>query len=415
MYQVPLRKLGRLAARRWVADVTLAVFTVGFDAAVFGRSPQDDVAWTVFDVSRPWQVVVGLLAVPILSVRRRAPFVVCVALSSYAATQTILIGSRPLLSLLVALYAAAAASPAARGAAALGTVLAAHAITVAYESTVLSPGDTRLFSTVATGLAFALLDLGAWGFGRWAAATRARVGRLEAAQAALAAQAVADERLRIARELHDIVAHSVTVMVLHAAGAGRLVHAEPVLAGTAMKSVEDVGKQAMAELRRLLLVLRSVGDTTDDSAGTGEEPTWQGLCSLATIDVLARQIEAVGVSVHIENSGQIRPLDPSVDLAAYRVIQEALTNINRHAGRGSAARVHLLWRNDTLIIDVTDDGAGEASPLTRTPRAGFGLIGLSERVKLIGGQLSAGPLPDGGYRVSAELPARTVSRPAVPQ
>jgi signal transduction histidine kinase len=388
-----------------VKDVAIAVVAVGIDLALFTAEPRDNVAWTMFDASRTTQVAVGLLAMPVLCVRRRAPLTVCLVLSAYAAAQTFLIGSRPLASLLVALFTAAAHCSAPRALAALGAVLTAHGFTVAYESTVISARDRQVFFTAATASIFVMLDVGAWGFGRWAAATRTRVGLLEANRKELAARAVAGERLRIARELHDIVAHSVTVMVLHAAGARRLVGVEPELAGEAMRSVEDVGKQAMAELRRLLLVLRSVGAEAPEALNGDDDATPGGPYGVSTLDALARQVEAVGVKVRIDTSGTAGPLDPSIDRAAYRVVQEALTNVSRHSGPGSTTRVLLTWADDTLTIDVTDDGAGVPPRMTPTLSPGLGLIGLRERVNLVGGQLATGPRPEGGYRVSARLPA----------
>ena len=152
------------------------------------------------------------------------------------------------------------------------------------------------------------------------------------------------ERLRIARELHDIVAHAVTVMVVQAAGAGRLIDAEPSLARDAIRSVQEVGRQAMSELRRLFEVLRTVAD--DDGQDMHTE-----LDRFSTLDTLIDQVRAAGVQVQVVSTGLAGRVEPSVDLAAYRIIQEALTNITRHAGTGSAAQVRISWMPDRVQIE----------------------------------------------------------------
>lgn len=245
---------------------------------------------------------------------------------------------------------------------------------------------------------FTMLDLTAWFFGRWAAATNRRARELVETREAMAAEAVTAERLRIARELHDIVAHAVTVMVLQASGARRQLIRDPVIADAALQSVEVMGKQAMGELRRLLEVLRSVA-TTDDDVPRAQTPA-----RLANLDVLAKQAEAAGISVNVSLQDVVVPLDPSIEVAAYRVVQEALTNVTRHAGPGSHAEVVLLQCEGTLTIDVDNDHAGTVPSVTSTLSSGYGLVGLRERVKLMGGDISAGPREGGGYHVHATLP-----------
>ena len=216
---------------------------------------------------------------------------------------------------------------------------------------------------------------------------------------ALAAAAVDAERLRIARELHDIVAHAVTVMVLQSAGASRIAVKDPELAADAMRTVENTGKQAVAELRRLLEVLRA----EDAAQATPTMPsTVRDTSRLANLDDLVAQIRSIGINVAVEVTGTPCDLDPSVDLAAYRVIQEALTNVNKHAGAGAEARVQLSWQPAELIIEVMDDGQVKTG--IEHPASGYGLLGLAERVKLVGGRLESGPRPAGGFRVHAVLP-----------
>ena len=184
---------------------------------------------------------------------------------------------------------------------------------------------------------YLLADVATWGAGRWGASARARrtARRLEEQQTTLAAAAVDAERLRISHELHDIVAHAVTVMLLQAGGARAVLRGVDDQSATApaleaLDAVDVTGRQAVAELRRLLTVLRAEG-AESERAGVGPA------IGLAELDVLVERVRDTGVAVVVRTVGVRRPLDPSVDLSAYRVIQEALTNINKYAGPGGCA------------------------------------------------------------------------------
>ena len=159
----------------------------------------------------------------------------------------------------------------------------------------------------------------------------------------------------------------------------------------------------MGELRRLLEVLRSVADEVDAQepgpAATGDAP------GLSRVPALVQEIEATGVCVDLSTSGTAGPLDPSVDLTAYRIIQESLTNVTRHAGPGTTATVRCGWDDGSLVLDITDDGAGTPAHVTRGLSSGFGFVGLRERVKLVGGSLDVEPGAASGYHVHAVLPA----------
>ncbi|MFE5837765.1 sensor histidine kinase [Arthrobacter sp. NPDC056493] len=307
-------------------------------------------------------------------------------------------GSRPLLSLFVALYTAAALRPLQQCGWCLAATLGTHSLIALYES---SAALSSWASVIGVAAIFSMMDLAVWFFGRSAAATSRRARELVETWAAMAADAVASERLRIARELHDIVAHAVTVMVLQAAGARRQLTRDPELAEAALQSVEVVGKQAMGELRRLLEVLRSVADRDAPGAGTPE--------TLQNLETLVKQTEAAGVSVNLSMRGLAGQLDPSIEMAAYRVVQEALTNVTRHAGPGSHADVVLFKHEESLAIDVDNDQAGSVPSVTTELSSGYGLVGLRERVKLMGGELSVGPRDEGGYRVHATLPTAVPS------
>ena len=203
---------------------------------------------------------------------------------------------------------------------------------------------------------------------------------------------MAQERARIARELHDVVAHHVSVMVVQAAGARRVIEKDPALARDALEAVEQAGRTALDEMRRMLEVLRA------DEAGVGPQP------GLADLDRLVAQVRETGLPVELTFEGMDRPLPAGMDLAAYRIVQEALTNAVKHAGKATA-RVTVRHESEALDIEVTDDGRGAAAPLLAgAVEGGHGLIGMRERVALYSGELETGPVFPGGYRVHARFP-----------
>jgi signal transduction histidine kinase len=201
-------------------------------------------------------------------------------------------------------------------------------------------------------------------------------------------RAAAEEQARIARELHDVVAHNVSVMVLQAAGGREVIDADPRRAGEALAAIEAAGRDALAELRRLL------GVVGDGGAAMAPQP------GLSHLDALVAQVRAAGLEAELELEGDAYDVPAGVELSAYRVVQEALTNTLRHA---FARRVWVFVRRreHELEVEVLDDGAGP--PATATA-GGRGLVGMRERVALFGGDLEAGPRPDGGFRVRARLP-----------
>ncbi len=217
-----------------------------------------------------------------------------------------------------------------------------------------------------------------------------RAERLEREQEAQRQVAIAEERARIARELHDIVAHGVSIMVLQAGGARQVLGEGHERVRESLLAVEDAGRQALAEMHRLLGVLRS-----DSAASRPPAPA-----SLDQVDDLAKQMHASGLPVAVIVEGRRRPLPQSVELSAYRIIQEALTNSLKHAGP-THARVLVRYADDGVEVEVTDDGLGPARKVTQ---GGHGLVGMRERAALFGGSLQAGPRPEGGWSVSAHLP-----------
>jgi signal transduction histidine kinase len=216
-----------------------------------------------------------------------------------------------------------------------------------------------------------------------------RADQLERTQEEVARRAVAEERLRIARELHDVVAHSMSVVAVQAASGRLVVDTDPARAREALVAIEDTSRSALDEMRRLLGVLRQDGD------GNGREPA----PGLGDLDRLVAQTVEAGVPVSVRVEGARRALSPGADLTAYRIVQEALTNVRKHAP-GAAASVTVRYQEDCVHIEVADDGGGRPA---RPPGTGHGLVGMRERVALYGGAVEAGPATGGGFRVAAVL------------
>jgi signal transduction histidine kinase len=219
---------------------------------------------------------------------------------------------------------------------------------------------------------------------------RARASQLERDREERARLAVEDERGRIARELHDVVAHSVSVMVVQAQAGPRLLD-DPDRVKESFHSIERTGREALTELRRMLGILRTNGERAE----AGPQP------GLRLLDGLVAQVRDAGLTVDCVVEGDARPLPVGVDLSAYRIVQEALTNTIKHA-RGRHARVALRYGVSWLDIEVVDDGSGGSA--TSGDGTGHGLIGIRERVALYGGELSTGRGKEGGYAVHARLP-----------
>lgn len=225
---------------------------------------------------------------------------------------------------------------------------------------------------------------------------RARVA--EANQAVLAAQAVSDERRRIARELHDVVAHHISVMGVLATGARRTLHKAPDTADEALSTIEVTGRATLREMRRLLDVLRSTEESNEEELAP--QP------SLEAVHSLVAQINDTGMSVNLVIEGDAYPLDSGVALTVYRIVQESLTNTLKHAGPARAG-VRIQYKGDGLDVEVADTGVGQTRTTAGNARVGHGLVGMRERVALYGGSLRTGPRPGGGFRVHAVIPIDT--------
>ncbi|OCC10662.1 sensor histidine kinase [Streptomyces sp. PTY087I2] len=228
-----------------------------------------------------------------------------------------------------------------------------------------------------------------------------RAARLEREREAQSKVAVAAERARIARELHDVVAHNVSVMVVQADGAAYVMDTAPDQAKQALETISGTGRQALAEMRRLLGVLR-----TGDAPESGE---YVPQPDVEQIEDLVAQVRQTGLEVDFKVEGTPRPLPSGVELTAYRVVQEALTNTRKHGGPDAGASVRLVYFDDGLGLLIEDDGRGAAHELYEdggADGAGHGMIGMRERVGMVGGTLDAGPRPGGGFRISALLPLK---------
>ncbi|HLM04456.1 MAG TPA: sensor histidine kinase [Blastococcus sp.] len=333
-------------------------------------------------------VLLGVATVP-LFLRRQRPLLVLLLALGASWLQYELGGEafQPWFAVVMALYAVGAHAD--RRAAVTGAVATA-AVVLAGDIPKLVAGDT-VDEVVPAWFVMA----GLWGLGRWIRHRRRETAELETRAAAAerdgaeqAARAVADERARIARELHDLVAHSMGVIVIQSQAGQRALDARPDLARTALSSIENAGRQGLAEMRRLLGLLTGAGEGT-----VAPQPTLEGLGELV------ERVRAAGVPVDLTVEGDLDALPAGVELAAYRIVQEALTNVLKHAG---PATVQVVVRVGCGAVDVEicDDGRGAATP---AHGSGHGLVGMRERAALYGGSVEAGALPEGGYRVRARL------------
>ncbi|GAA2745925.1 sensor histidine kinase [Kitasatospora cinereorecta] len=209
----------------------------------------------------------------------------------------------------------------------------------------------------------------------------------------VAVQAVTAERLRIARELHDMVAHSIGVVAIQAGAAKRVIETQPEAARNALGVIEDTGRETLAGLRRMLGALH---DAESGDAG-------KSLAGLADIDKLVENVRSAGVRVDVEWRGERRPLPPEVDLSAFRLIQESVTNVVKHSGTHQC-RVSLIFDPADLSVVIVDSGPGTGRSTGAGTGTGYGIAGMRDRVQLLHGEFSAGPRPEGGYRVTARLP-----------
>jgi signal transduction histidine kinase len=344
-------------------------------------------------------IVLGAMATTApLAFRRRYPagvfcmiVAVVLAASSYATTVTFV-------TVLFAAYSAIVYSPY-RRLALLCVATAAVIVTAAFPST--APHVPERLTALLVLLPTAAVATAMRTWRQRAGDSAERLHRAQAEHEAQTRRAVEAERARIASELHDVVTHNVSVMVVQAGAARRVLDSSPGLATEALLAVEASGRTAMTELRYLLGLLAPAGP--DDHAPGEQDAVLVPQPGLGQVGALVDRVRAAGLPAELITDGA-RVLPPGVDLAAYRVVQEALTNVIKHGG-GAGAVIRLVYGERELVITVTDDGA-PARPAGYGARGagGRGLIGLRERLGLYGGELDAGPRPGGGWRVRAVIP-----------
>ena len=328
-----------------------------------------------------------------LLLRRRAPLVMwltiwgCIGLLSLLA-DNLLRGLAWMFVVFAAAYSLGAHASLRRTVA--GLVLAAPVVVVLSHRGELALAFSQGEAGGKSAVDLALLQLVAFWLAGVLVHARKRAATLAARGAAIqlqAEQAAAAERTRIARELHDIVAHHLSVIVLQAGGA----RASGKPAGAALEKIEDSARQALAETRRMLGVLRD----PDEATGLAPQP------GIGELDALAASVRAAGLPVNLVIDGDLARLPAAMDVSVYRIVQEALTNVLKHAGP-ARADVTIGCTAETVTIEVTDNGIGQPGP--RSPVGGQGLTGMRERAAVFGGELAAWPLPGGGFTVRGWLP-----------
>jgi signal transduction histidine kinase len=387
--------------RRWARDprvldvavaVVVAVLSVvdvasASDVGLRGQRSADGLAYAL--------VIAGSLS---LYWRRRAPLavlaiVIAVLITMYLREYGVLLSVLGL----PALYAVAAHEEDRRRAW-WAMVVASVALVLAASVSVLDTEDGFAYLTAVSMVAFVAAAIAAGVLirnrERIFVDTERRAAAAEADRLAEAERAVVRERSRIAREMHDVVAHGMSVVAVQAAAGREIVHTDPDKAAEVLARIEAVGRESLAELRRMLGVLR---DTGDDDASLSPQP------GITDIAAAVAQSSASGVATELVIDGQQRTVAPGIELAAFRIVQEALTNVRKHAGGSASATVRISYEPNVLMVEVTDDGCGAATSLSGTG-AGHGMIGMRERVEIYGGELISGPRPGGGFLVRAVLP-----------
>ncbi len=345
---------------------------------------------------RPAVAAFYLVTALALAWRRRAPFSVAMIVVAANIVQALAFGASEgqgvLVPGLIALYSVGAHEERPRS---LVPLAGLTLVLLARETN--NPDNTDL-RHLLDALAWESTIFAAWLLGAYlrtrrlyVAELKERAVRAERAREEQARAAVADERRRIARELHDAVAHGVTVIVVQAEAAEEMLEDDPERARQALRKVQKTGREALVELRRLLGLLRD----EDLEAERAPQP------GLANLEALIADVEAAGLPVEFRVQGAPVVLPSGVDLSAYRIVQEALTNTLKHAGPTSAT-VALTYGDGVLELEISDDGRGKAD----SNGAGHGLVGMRERVALYGGELTSGPRPGRGYIVHARLPTQ---------
>jgi signal transduction histidine kinase len=385
------RWLRRLRANPWWFDGALALAAAGLSAALFVFHP------AVRGLPRGMFVLgcgLVLLHTLPLAARRRFPLAV-LATTVASGLAFVALGLPPdmlWVAIPVAVYSVAAYGD--RWVALVGLAVAEAGLPVVQ----LTPGRTGV-NTWVGNMGFLAAT---WLLGHFVGVRRLyvlqleeRTAELEQAREELARRAVVEERLRLARELHDVVAHAMSVIAVQSGVGAHVADTQPKEAAKALAAIEATSRAVLTELRRLLGVLRQADEPQGDLAPVP---------GLADLEGLLAEVAKAGLAVKLRVNGTRPPLPAGVDLSAYRIIQEALTNVVKHAG-SARAQVVIGYGDQDVRVEVTDDGRGVVTPFSDgRAGTGHGLIGMRERVAAFGGDLEVGPGPDGGFRVAARLP-----------
>jgi signal transduction histidine kinase len=373
-----------------------ALLALGFTAAALWTLAERVGGNDAFRDDDFFGITLVLLQTLPIAVRRVAPLM-ALAVSVTAISLHIGIGYEGVaagtFAALVILYSAASLADPRRGI--IAALITAAGLTIYFTTDRGNPGLTQAVTTAATYAA-------AWGLGTYARSRREytsvieeRASLLDREREVLAREAVADERARIARELHDIVGHALSLIVIQSGGAQRVFESKPELARESLASIESTGREALTDMERMLGMLRA--------SGVADEPL-SPQPGVSDVDDLAARVSRAGLPVEVRVEGTPVSLPPSVDLSAYRIIQEALTNTLKHAGPAHAY-VNIRYERHSLDLEIVDDGPGNPAVSADDHRGGGrGLIGMKERVSLFGGELTAGLRPEGGFRVHVRLP-----------
>ncbi|MEZ0065737.1 signal transduction histidine kinase [Streptacidiphilus sp. MAP12-20] len=391
----PLRPplLKRLGTRHWVAIDCAAVVLVVLASALLSRRVTQGPGWA--DGSA---IVLALVAAGCRRCWSRSGLVVVVAVA--ALWTTLSTSFVPLVALAFVMYTVAQRFSRRESLALLAGSLLVSAAGLTGHLPVLR--SRPYFYSPGPILALMLLVVAGWAVGllvaqqrRYADALAAQAQQRAAAELADARRALSDERLRIARELHDVLAHSMSVIAVQAGVANHVAAERPDEVRRALSSIEETSRGALREMRALLGVLRDA----ESGAPAPDAPT----PALSDLEALLARTAEAGVRVELEVTGDRPPLSAGLELAIYRVVQESVTNVIKHA-RVDRCRVAIEYRPESVTLEVTDTGAVGGS----SSSGGHGIAGMRERVVMYGGELSAGPLPGRGFRVSARFPLAPV-------
>ena len=396
---------------RWEESHRFAVDAAGTAAVLLVVAPVSTATPVLYTGASWWLPLVTVLLVGPLAWRRTRPTASAVAVYTVALLQMLFV--TPLVipadfAVLVALYSVTVHGPRwAHRVAIAGALLGSMTLAVLLSGSSYPPA-----ALVTTVIASSLM-LAVWAFGLARRSRREtiealvdRTRRLEVERDQQTQIATAAERARIARDLHDIVAHSLSVVIAQADGGRYAADADPAAATRALATIGETGRAALTDMRRLLGVLRAGPGTDTDEPGTatGSSPTVDRFApqpSADDISALVEQVRASGLRVSLVRMGNPRRLPPGMGLAVYRIAQEALTNVLKHAGPDPQVTVMVSWQAEAILVEVDDDGRGASA---ESDGLGQGMLGMRERATMFGGTVTAGPRPGGGFRVRAQLP-----------